>query len=52
MANEAFARVKINSGLKHADRSPMDGRSVRSECVLYDYGSADSAPFTCQGRVQ
>jgi hypothetical protein len=51
VANEAFARVKIDLVLK-ADRSPKDGRSVRSECVLYDDGSADSAPFICQGRVQ
>jgi hypothetical protein len=52
VANEAFARVKIDLVLKDADRSPMDGRSVRSERVLYGDGSADSAPFTCQGRVQ
>jgi hypothetical protein len=52
VADETHAHVKIDLVLEDADRSPSDGRSVRSECALDDDGSADSAPFTCQGRVQ
>ena len=52
VANEAFVRVKMDLVLKDADRSSMDGRSVRSECALDDDGSADSAPFNYQGRAQ
>lgn len=35
-----------------ADWSHTDGRNVRSASGLDDDGSADSAPFTCQSRVQ
>lgn len=51
VADEAFARVKIDQLLKDADWSFTDGRNVRSECALDDDGSADAAPSTCQGRV-
>ena len=51
MADEAFARVKIDQLLKDADWSLTDGRNVRSECALDDDGSADSVLFTCHGRV-
>ncbi|VTZ25779.1 Type I restriction enzyme, R subunit [Methylocella tundrae] len=51
MANEAFARVKIDQLLKDADWSLSDGRSVRFEYSLDDGGKADYALFDRQGRA-
>ena len=51
MANEAFARVKIDQLLKDADWSLSDGRSVRFEYPLDDGGKADYALFDRQGRA-
>lgn len=50
MANEAFARVKIDELLKDADWLPTDGHSVRFEYPLDD-GKADYALFDRQGRA-
>jgi type I restriction enzyme R subunit len=51
VANEAFARVKIDQLLKDADWSLADGRSVRFEYPLDDGGRADYALFDRQGRA-
>ncbi len=51
MANEAFARVKIDQLLKDADWSLSDGRSVRFEYPLDDGGKVDYALFDRQGRA-
>lgn len=51
MANEAFARVKIDQLLEDADWSLTDGRSVRFEYPLEDGGKADYALFERQGRA-
>lgn len=51
MANEAFARVKIDQLLKDADWALSDGRSVRFEYALGDGGKADYALFDRQGRA-
>lgn len=51
VANEAFARVKIDQLLKNADWSLSDGRSVRFEYSLDDGGKADYALFDRQGRA-
>lgn len=51
MANEAFARVKIDQLLKDADWSLSDGRSVRYEYALDDSGKADYVLFDRQGRA-
>src|SRR3954471_12086317 len=51
LANEAFARVKIDQLLKDADWTLTDGRSVRFEYVLDDGGKADYALFDRQGRA-
>lgn len=51
MANEAFARVKIDQLLKDADWNLTDGRSVRYEYPLDDGGKADYALFDRQGRA-
>ena len=51
MANEAFARVKIDQLLKDADWTLTDGRSVRYEYPLGDGGKADYALFDRQGRA-
>jgi type I restriction enzyme R subunit len=51
VANEAFARVKIDHLLKDADWSLSDGRSVRFEYPLDDGGRADYALFDRQGRA-
>lgn len=51
MANEAFARVKIDQLLKDADWALSDGQSVRFEYVLGDGGKADYALFDRQGRA-
>ena len=51
MANEAFARVKIDQFLREADWSLSDGRSVRFEYPLDDGGRADYALFDRQGRA-
>ncbi len=51
MANEAFARIKIDQLLKDADWSLADGRSVRFEYPLDDGGRADYALFDRQGRA-
>ena len=51
MANEAFARVKIDQLLKDADWRLTDGRSVRFEYKLDDGGKADYALFDRQGRA-
>src|SRR5579883_2741398 len=50
VANEAFARIKIDQLLKDADWSLADGRSVRFEYPLDDGGRADYALFDRQGR--
>lgn len=52
MANEAFARVKIEQLLKDADWTLTDGRSVRFEYPLDDGGKADYALFDRQGRAR
>jgi len=51
VANEAFARIKIDQLLKDADWSLADGRSVRFEYPLDDGGRADYALFDRQGRA-
>lgn len=51
VANEAFARVKIDQLLKDADWPLSDGRSVRFEYPLDDGGKADYALFDRQGRA-
>ncbi len=51
MANEAFARVKIDQLLKDADWLLTDGRSVRFEYPLDDGGKADYVLFDCQRRT-
>ena len=51
MANEAFARVKIDQLLKDADWALSDGQSVRFEYALGDGGKADYALFDRQGRA-
>jgi len=51
VANEAFARVKIDQLLKDADWSLSDGRSVRFEYPLDDGGRADYALFDRQRRA-
>src|SRR5689334_14459300 len=51
VANEAFARVRIDQLLKDADWPLSDGRSVRFEYPLDDGGRADYALFDRQGRA-
>ncbi|HZR89960.1 MAG TPA: DEAD/DEAH box helicase family protein [Bradyrhizobium sp.] len=51
MANEAFARVKIDQLLKDADWALTDGRSVRFEYALGDGGKADYVLFDRHGRA-
>ncbi len=51
MANEAFARIKIDQLLKDADWSLTDGRSGRFEYVLYEGGKADCALYGCWGTA-
>lgn len=51
MANEAFARVKIDQLLKDAEWKLTDGRSLRYEYPLDDGGKADYALFDRQGRA-
>jgi len=51
VANEAFARVKIDQLLKDADWALSDGQSVRFEYALGDGGKADYALFDRQGRA-
>jgi type I restriction enzyme, R subunit len=51
LANEAFARVKIDLLLKDADWRLTDGRSVRFEYVLPDGSKADYALFDRLGRA-
>lgn len=51
MANEAFARVKIDQLLKDADWALSDRQSVRFEYTLGDGGKADYALFDRQGRA-
>lgn len=51
MANEAFARVKIDQLLRDADWALTDGHSVRFEYPLDDGGQADYALFDRQGRA-
>src|ERR1700751_4188152 len=51
VANEAFARVKIDQLLKDADWALTDGRSVRFEYPLDDGGKADYVLFDRQGRA-
>jgi hypothetical protein len=41
VANKALARVKIGELLKDADRSLIEGRSVRFEYVFGDGGKAE-----------
>lgn len=50
MANEAFARVKIDQLLKDTDGALTDGRSVRFAYSLDDGGKADYALFDRQGH--
>ena len=49
MANETFARVKIDQLLKGADWSFSDGRSVRFESPCDSGGEAGGAPHSCRG---
>jgi type I site-specific restriction endonuclease len=51
VANEAFARVKIDQLLLDTDWKLTDGRSVRFEYPLDDGGKADYALFDPQGRA-
>lgn len=51
VANEAFARVKIDQLLKDAGWKLTDGQSVRFEYPLDDGGKADYALFNRQGRA-
>ncbi|MCK9545019.1 MAG: DEAD/DEAH box helicase family protein, partial [Novosphingobium sp.] len=51
MANEAFARVRIDQLLKDAGWRLTDGTSVRYEYPLDDGGKADYALFDRQGRA-
>lgn len=51
MANEAFARVKIDQLLKDAAWPLTDGGSVRFEYPFDDGGKADYALFDRQGRA-
>ena len=51
MANEAFARVKIDQLLRDAGWTLTDGVSVRFEYPLDDGGRADYALFDRQGRA-
>jgi len=51
VANEAFARVKIDQLLKDADWSLSDGRNVGFEYPLDDGCKADYALFDRRGRV-
>ncbi|MDA9529891.1 DEAD/DEAH box helicase family protein [Bradyrhizobium sp. CCBAU 25338] len=51
MANEAFARVKIDQLLKDAEWALTDSRSVRFEYPLDDGGKADYVLFDRQGRA-
>ncbi len=51
MANEAFARIKIDQLLKDAEWRLTDGRSVRYEYPLDDGGKADYVLFDRQGRA-
>lgn len=51
MANEVFARVRIDQILKDAAWRLTDGRSVRYEYPLDDDGKADYALFDRQGRA-
>lgn len=51
VANEAFARVKIDQLLKDAGWKLTDGISVRFEYPLDDGGKADYALFDRQGRA-
>ena len=51
MANEAFARIKIDQLLKDAEWRLTDGLSVRYEYPLDDGGKADYVLFDRQGRA-
>ncbi|MFG1300575.1 DEAD/DEAH box helicase family protein [Xanthobacter sp. V3C-3] len=51
MANEAFARVRIDQLLKDTAWSLTDGRSVRYEYPLEDGGKADYVLFDRLGRA-
>jgi len=51
VANEAFARVKIDQLLRDAGWTLTDGHSVRFEYPLDDGGQADYALFDRQGRA-
>jgi type I restriction enzyme R subunit len=51
VANEAFARVKIDQLLKAADWPLSDGRGVRFEYPLDYVGRANYALFDRQGRA-
>ena len=51
VANEAFARVKIDQVLRDADWHLTDGLSVRFEYPLDDGGKADYVLFDRQGRA-
>jgi len=51
VANEAFARVKIDQLLKDAAWNLIDGLSVRFEYPLDDGGKADYVLFDRQGRA-
>lgn len=51
MANEAFARVKIDQLLRDAGWTLTDGHSVRFEYPLDDDGQADYALFDRLGRA-
>jgi type I site-specific restriction endonuclease len=51
VANEPYARVKIDQLLRDADWRLTDGRNARFEYVLDDGGKADYALFDRQGRA-
>ncbi len=49
MANEAFARVKIDQLLKDADWALADGRNVGFESLCDGGSEAGGLPYSCRG---
>lgn len=49
MANEAFARVKIDLLLKDADWPFLDGSNARFESQCDGGGEAGGSPYSCRG---
>jgi type I restriction enzyme R subunit len=51
VANEAFARVRIDQLLKDADWSLSDGRSVGFESLCDGGGEAGRSPYSCRDNA-